>query len=59
MKLTYFVSPYDVLGAKQPVTVDYLNQNQLGSSVTICLEGSAAHKLQTVPIVTLSKSSKW
>jgi len=55
MKLTYFLSPYDVLAAKQDISIDFINQNQVGSFVTICLEGSTAHKLQTVPIVSVQK----
>lgn len=57
MKLTYFISPYEALAAKQELSLEYINQNQMGSFVTICLEGSAAHKLQTVPIISIAKNS--
>lgn len=57
MKLTYFVSPYEVLETKKELTVELINKVKIGCNVTISLEGSAAHKLQTAPLVTINKAS--
>jgi len=59
MRLTYLISPYDLLDPKKkqvvPLTVDEINTRNLGYSVTVCIEGSAAHKLQVVPIVSTQR----
>ena len=57
MRLTYFVSPYEVLETKKELTLDLIYKSNIGCSVTICLEGSAAHKLQTAPLVSINKNS--
>lgn len=57
MKLTYFVSPYEILELKKELSLDLISQKNIGCSVTICLEGSAAHKLQTAPLITINKNS--
>ncbi|KAK6618199.1 hypothetical protein RUM44_002650 [Polyplax serrata] len=57
MKLTYFVSPYEVLELKKYLTVDLIYKNKIGNSVTICLEGSAAHKLQISPLIIVNKNT--
>ncbi|CAB0015736.1 unnamed protein product [Nesidiocoris tenuis] len=59
MKLTYFVSPYDLLDpaarnrpmklppGEGPLTV--------GTHVSVCMESSSANKLQIQPLVTISR----
>lgn len=58
MKLTYFVSPYDLLDpvtrTSREVTAETLNN--VGQSVSVCMESSSAHKLQTSPIVTITRT---
>lgn len=60
MKLTYFVSPYDLIdeekGDLEPMTVDGVIGKGLGYSVTVCMEGSAAHKLPTTTLITVNRS---
>ena len=60
MKLTYFVSPYDLLDPvsceMSPLTLDTVVSNSFGYSVTVCMEGSAAHKLQTNTLITVNKN---
>lgn len=61
MKLTYFISPYDLLDEKRkvslPLSIDIITEKNLGYSLTVCLESSTSHKLQTVPLVTINKSA--
>lgn len=57
MRLTYFVSPYDVLETKKELSVELIIKSKIGSSVTVCLEGSAAHKLQIAPLISVNKST--
>uniref|UniRef100_A0A6P7G505 Mediator of RNA polymerase II transcription subunit 1 n=2 Tax=Diabrotica virgifera virgifera TaxID=50390 RepID=A0A6P7G505_DIAVI len=58
MKLTYFVSPYDLLNIEkneiEPIKIDTITNKGLGYSVTVCMEGSAAHKLQTTSLITVN-----
>lgn len=60
MKLTYFVSPYDLLNVEkneiEPINIDTIISKNLGYSVTVCMEGSAAHKLQTTTLITVNKN---
>lgn len=60
MKLTYFVSPYDLVneekGELEPITVEVVISRNLGYSVTVCMEGSAAHKLQTTTLITVNRN---
>lgn len=60
MKLTYFVSPYDLIDQENR-TCDALNseiviKRKIGHSVTVCMEGSTAHKLPTSSIITVNRS---
>lgn len=60
MKLTYFVSPYDLIDTEkfdlEPISVEAVTSKSLGYSVTVCMEGSAAHKLQTTTIITVNRN---
>ncbi|XP_066601821.1 mediator of RNA polymerase II transcription subunit 1 [Prorops nasuta] len=61
MKLTYFVSPYDLIDQEKH-SCDLLNpetiiKRKIGHSATICMEGSTAHKLPTSSILTINRSS--
>nr|XP_022912854.1 mediator of RNA polymerase II transcription subunit 1-like isoform X1 [Onthophagus taurus] len=60
MKLTYFVSPYDLINLDKfdvdPMTIETVTLKKLGYSVTVCMEGSAAHKLQTTTLITVNKN---
>lgn len=55
-KLTYFVSPYELLDLESKsmsrLTVDLISSKSIGFSVTVLLEGSAAHKLQIQPLIS-------
>lgn len=58
-KLTYFMSPYELLDLETKsitrLTVDLINsKNSIGSSVTVNLEASAAHKLQIQPLISIT-----
>ena len=60
MKLTYFVSPYDLIDEENR-TYDALNSDtiikrKIGHSVTVCMEGSTGHKLPTSSIITVNRS---
>ncbi|XP_055703835.1 mediator of RNA polymerase II transcription subunit 1 [Phlebotomus papatasi] len=58
MKLTYFVSPYELLDTESktilPLTVEVIHGRNVGTSVTVNLEASAANKLQIQSILTVS-----
>ncbi|KAI4487733.1 hypothetical protein M0802_011879 [Mischocyttarus mexicanus] len=61
MKLTYFVSPYDLIDQENR-TCDVLSpetviKRKIGHSVTVCMEGSTAHKLPTTSIITVNRSN--
>lgn len=60
MKLTYFVSPYDLIDVEKydidPICVETITSKSLGYSVTVCMEGSAAHKLQTTTLITVNRN---
>ncbi|KAJ8959121.1 hypothetical protein NQ318_022378 [Aromia moschata] len=60
MRLTYFVSPYDLINIEkndlEPVSVEMVVGKSLGYSVTVCMEGSAAHKLQTISLITINRN---
>lgn len=60
MKLTYFVSPYDLIDVDKydidPINVETITSKSLGYSVTVCMEGSAAHKLQTTTLITVNRN---
>lgn len=60
MKLTYFVSPYDLLNVEkndlEAINIDSVVSKSLGYSVTVCMEGSAAHKLQTTTLITVNRN---
>ncbi|KAI4456845.1 mediator of rna polymerase ii transcription subunit 1 [Holotrichia oblita] len=60
MKLTYFVSPYDLINAEkcelEPIMIEAVISKSLGYSVTVCMEGSAGQKLQTNTLITVNKN---
>ncbi|KRT79679.1 hypothetical protein AMK59_7181, partial [Oryctes borbonicus] len=60
MKLTYFVSPYDLINTEkcelEPITIEAVISKSLGYSVTVCMEGSAGQKLQTSTLITVNKN---
>lgn len=60
MKLTYFVSPYDLINQENRIcdqlSPEAVIQRKIGHSVTICMEGSTAHKLPTSSILTVDRS---
>ncbi|RWS05021.1 mediator of RNA polymerase II transcription subunit 1-like protein [Dinothrombium tinctorium] len=62
MKLTYFISPYDLLDintkASIPFTVDVVIKNKLGYSATVCIESSSNHKLQTTSLISVTKTTE-
>uniref|UniRef100_A0A1B6DYB0 Mediator of RNA polymerase II transcription subunit 1 n=1 Tax=Clastoptera arizonana TaxID=38151 RepID=A0A1B6DYB0_9HEMI len=59
MKLVYFVSPYDLLDpltkTSKPLVTEGLD---VGYNVTVCMEGSTAHKLQTTTLVNVNRAGK-
>ncbi|XP_020295798.1 mediator of RNA polymerase II transcription subunit 1 [Pseudomyrmex gracilis] len=60
MKLTYFVSPYDLID-EETETSDILNpeiiiKRKIGYSVTVCMEGSTGNKLPTSSIIAVNRS---
>ncbi|XP_063975232.1 mediator of RNA polymerase II transcription subunit 1 [Diachasmimorpha longicaudata] len=61
MKLTYFVSPYDLIDLENRIsdqlTPEAVITRKIGHSVTVCLEGSTAHKLPTTSILTVNRSA--
>uniref|UniRef100_A0A0C9R6G8 Mediator of RNA polymerase II transcription subunit 1 n=1 Tax=Fopius arisanus TaxID=64838 RepID=A0A0C9R6G8_9HYME len=61
MKLTYFVSPYDLIDLESrkcdQLSPEVVITRKIGHSVTVCLEGSAAHKLPTTSILTVNRSA--
>ncbi|XP_059471601.1 mediator of RNA polymerase II transcription subunit 1 [Neocloeon triangulifer] len=64
MRLTFFVSPYDLLDEKLktsiPMTVENVISKRLGLSVEVCNEASAQfihYKLPTNPLITITASS--
>lgn len=65
MKLTYFVSSYDLIDLEnkncEPLSLAAVISKKVGHSVTVCMEGSTAHKLPTSSIITLREgpSGKW
>ncbi|XP_021921531.1 mediator of RNA polymerase II transcription subunit 1 isoform X2 [Zootermopsis nevadensis] len=60
MKLTYLVPPYDLLdqqtNSSLSLSVEEVTSRNLGYSVMVCLEGSAAHKLQTTALISVNRS---
>ncbi|XP_034948266.1 mediator of RNA polymerase II transcription subunit 1 [Chelonus insularis] len=60
MKLTYFVSPYDLIDQDnriiEQLSPETIITRKIGHSVTVCLEGSTAHKLPTSSIITVNRS---
>lgn len=60
MKLTYFMSPYDLINIEksdiEPINIDNIISKGLGYSVTVCMEGSAAHKLQATSLITVNRN---
>ncbi|GIY48617.1 hypothetical protein CEXT_536511 [Caerostris extrusa] len=61
LKLTYFISPYDLLDPETkssiPLTAETVIERGLGQSVTVCIESSTAHKLQTTSLITVTKTT--
>uniref|UniRef100_T1J8I3 Mediator of RNA polymerase II transcription subunit 1 n=1 Tax=Strigamia maritima TaxID=126957 RepID=T1J8I3_STRMM len=61
MKLTYFISPYDLLDMETkssiPLTVDTVVERQLGQYVTVCIESSTSHKLQTQSLMSITRTN--
>lgn len=63
MRLTYFVSPYQLLDVEKnqlrPLTVDLIHaQNTIGLSVTVHLEAASSNKLQIAPTIKIQKDSQ-
>lgn len=60
MKLTYFVSPYDLVDQEnrccENLNTDLVVMKKVGHSVTVCMEGSTAHKLPTSSIMNVNRS---
>lgn len=60
MKLTYFVPPYDLLDVEKneldAINIEGIISKGLGNWVTVCMESSAAHKLQISPLITVNRS---
>lgn len=60
MKLTYFVSPYDLINQENrsydSLNLDTVIKRKIGNYVTVCMEGSTAHKLPTSSIITVNRS---
>lgn len=60
MKLTYFVSPYELLDPEtkslNSISVDLIHGKSLGMSVTVNLEASVTHKLQIQPILNVNST---
>lgn len=61
MKLTFFVSPYDLLDPVTRTVRKLPTEGKLGfgQSVSVCMESSSAHKLQTAPLVTINRDNNW
>lgn len=62
MKLTFFVSPYDLIDRKTkttlPLHIDTVTSKKLGYSANVCIESSSRnHKLQTTTLITVQKSN--
>lgn len=62
MKLTFFISPMELLDAKSQsllsCTAELVHTKRLGQSVTINLEASVAHKLQIAPTLNVTDPQK-
>lgn len=64
MRLTYYVSPYELMDLKQKslkqIDCELLIRQEklIGLSVTVHLEASSAHKLQIVPMLQLPSDPK-
>lgn len=60
MKLTYFVSPYDLIDMENYccdiLSLETVIKKKIGHSTTVCMEGSTAHKLPTTSIITVNRS---
>ncbi|XP_046475793.1 mediator of RNA polymerase II transcription subunit 1 isoform X1 [Neodiprion pinetum] len=60
MKLTYFVSPYDLIDqgnrSYEILSSEAIISRKIGHSVTVCMEGSTAHKLPTSNIITINRT---
>lgn len=54
------MSPYDLIDVDKydidPISVEIITSKSLGYSVTVCMEGSAAHKLQTTTLITVNRN---
>lgn len=59
MKLVYFLSPYDLLDTANKTIKPLVTEGlDVGYSVTVCMEGSSAHKLQTTTLITVNRTGK-
>lgn len=60
MKLTFFISPYDLLDVDSqssiPLTVEAILEKGLGHSVSVCIESSGSHKLQTTSLISVTNT---
>lgn len=60
MKLTYFISPYDLLNVDKheldAISIESVVAKGLGNWVTVCMESSTAHKLQTSTLITVNRN---
>lgn len=61
MRLVYFVSPYELLdvaaGRSVTLTADTLASRQLSHYVTVNIEASTSHKLQTTTLMVITKQA--
>lgn len=61
MKLSYFVTPYDLLDLEarmmKPLNVDLILSEKIGCSVAVNLEASTANKLQIQPLLVQQGNS--
>jgi len=63
MKLTYFISPYDLIDEKRrlsyPLSIEIITEKQLGYSATVCLQNfdKSCYKLQTTPLISTTRKS--
>jgi len=61
MRLTFFVSPYDLLNEKSrtsiPLTIENVTLKHLGQSVEVCNEASGHYKLPVSSLITVTTSS--
>ena len=59
MRLVYFISPYELLdvsaGRAMSLTQDIAASRDLSNYVTVNIEASTSHKLQTTSLMTITR----